>query len=489
VFKHALVQDAAYDSLLKRRRAQIHEQIAHALEARFPDVQEDEPELLAHHYTGAELPEQAIPYWRRAGELAVRRLALQDAIAHLDRGMVLVKQLAPSRERDVAELELRALSGIAWQLLHGWTVPQARDHAEAAWALAKSLGRTDHMIRILWTLWVYYVNDGHIREAVTWVNQLIAEGRRLGSDAMELAGHAAGTCASHFLAEWDAVFRHADQVEAGYDLSRHRVVTDLVAFDPLSTACSFKALAQWKTGFPDQATATSELATRHARAIGHGSNQCFVLLLACGLHYYRRDQVRLKEAADELDRVAQEHGLGYYAFFQVPNQRARLLLLSGDFAQAESAYRAAIELRERFGQRLGVGATSTIQAICAASLGHHGAALRFLDEAIAQIERPGWEERTDLAEVLRVKGWVHTLAGDLAAAERNYRASLEVACAQRATSWELRTATSLARLWQRQGKQKAAHELLAPVYNWFTEGFETKDLKEAKALLEDLSRC
>jgi predicted ATPase len=114
-------------------------------------------------------------------------------------------------------------------------------------------------------------------------------------------------------------------------------------------------------------------------------------------------------------------------------------------------------------------------------------ALQLINEQIEQIERPGWEERQFYAETLRLKGWMLMLKNDLEGAEKNYLASLDWAREQQAKSWELRTSTSLARLWQEQGKRKEAHDLLAPVYNWFTEGFDTKDLKEAKALLDELS--
>ena len=170
VFKHALVQDAAYDSLLKRRRTQIHAHIASALEEHFPDVRDQEPELIAHHYTHAEQPERAVPYWRKAGEIALRRLALQEAITHLDRGVELLKQISASVGRDTAALELHALLGIAWQTWRGWTAPEARDHADSAWKLTRSLGRDDHTMRILWTLFVYHLNSGQIRDSLTWAD-------------------------------------------------------------------------------------------------------------------------------------------------------------------------------------------------------------------------------------------------------------------------------------------------------------------------------
>ena len=308
-------------------------------------------------------------------------------------------------------------------------------------------------------------------------------------DALVLAGHAAGVIAEQFLGDWNEVYRHAAYIEASYDPVRHHGIADALAFDPLSVALLFRAQVLWKSGFPDQAIASSEAAVRQARAVGHGSNLCFALLVHCTHYYYLRDAARLEHMIEELERIAHEHQLRYYLDFQIPNQRARALLISERMADAVGAYQVAVEGRSRMGQRLGIGSVATIWATATASLGRTQEALAFLEEALAQIERPGWEERTDLAEVLRTKGWVHALAGVYpASAEAGYRASLDVARAQQAKSWELRTATAYAQLLKDLGRCDEALTLLAPIYEWFTEGFDTRDLRDAKALLEELRR-
>ena len=159
-FKHALVQDAAYDSLLKSRRQELHGKIARVIEERFPNIEATEPELLAHHYTEAKQPEKAIPLWQKAGSLALKRMALAEAIAHLNKGLELVAALPPSAERDGSELDLRTLLGTAWMALKGWSAQEVWDSLHPALALANSLRRHDALVRILWGLCGQRVDEG-----------------------------------------------------------------------------------------------------------------------------------------------------------------------------------------------------------------------------------------------------------------------------------------------------------------------------------------
>jgi hypothetical protein len=188
VFKHALVQDAAYESLLKSRRAQLHAQIGRAIEERYPEMTAAQPELLAHHFTAAHLLEDAIGYWHKAGELALKRVAVTEAIAHLDGGMKLV-QLPASRGRDVLELDLHATLAAARIALHGWAHPKVAENLEPAWRLTQALDRDEHSLRILWGLWIFQMCIGHVRESLSWSEQLLAEAARKDRMDLRLAGH------------------------------------------------------------------------------------------------------------------------------------------------------------------------------------------------------------------------------------------------------------------------------------------------------------
>jgi predicted ATPase len=170
-FKHALVQDAAYDSLLRRRRQELHGRIARAIEVRFPTIGETEPELLAHHYTEAKQPEKAIPLWRQAGSLALKRMALAEAIAHLNKGLALVAALPASAERDGGELDLRTLLGTAWLALKGWPAQEVWESLHPALGLAQSLRRNDALVPILWGLHGHFQTRGRVAESLRWVEQ------------------------------------------------------------------------------------------------------------------------------------------------------------------------------------------------------------------------------------------------------------------------------------------------------------------------------
>ncbi|MGH9575845.1 MAG: hypothetical protein ACRD3R_00290, partial [Terriglobales bacterium] len=169
-----------------------------------------------------------------------------------------------------------------------------------------------------------------------------------------------------------------------------------------------------------------------------------------------------------------------------PRRYGVALIREGKAAEGIPLLKAGLAVWDASGGKVNSPYYKSVLAEAMAQVGDLDGALRLIDEQIAQVERPGWEERLHYAEILRLKGWMLSLKGDLEGAEKNYLASLDWAREQQAKSWELRTSTSLARLWQSQGKRKEARQLLAPIYDWFTEGFDTKDLKDAKALLEEL---
>ena len=189
-FKHALVQDAAYDSLLKSRRQELHAKIARVIEQRFPNIKTTEPEVLAHHLTAAGLAEAAIPLWQAAGELALKRMALTEAISHLNQGLELVSTLPRSSERDASELGLRSLLGTAWLALKGWAAPEVWTSLHPALALAKSLERHDALLPILWGLTSNVLTQGRVAESLPWVEEMLDIAKATGDADLLIAGHA-----------------------------------------------------------------------------------------------------------------------------------------------------------------------------------------------------------------------------------------------------------------------------------------------------------
>jgi tetratricopeptide (TPR) repeat protein len=397
--------------------------------------------VLAHHLTQAGRAEAAVSLWQRAGKLALRRMALSEAISHLNQGLELVATLPPSLKRDTSELELRGLLGTAWMELKGWPTPEVWTSLHPALALAKSLERHDALLPILWGLTNNVMNQGRIAESLPWMEEMLDIARSTGDADLLVAGHALACNCYGWAGEFTRVMEHFNKVLALYDSKQHSHLAYILNHDPKTIALIFSSIATWMLGYPDQALRLDNEKDLPASA--------------------RWVPLELK-----LIRSLTAHKLAHrYSYEDL--RKACMAIWEASGGATHPSYRACL-------------------AEARALTGDLDDALLALDEAIAQIERPGWEERIFYAEVLRLKGWVLSLMGDLEGDERNFLASLDWARRQQAKSFELRTATSLARLWQSQGRRQKAYELLAPVYDWFTEGFDTTDLQEAKVLLAEL---
>jgi class 3 adenylate cyclase/predicted ATPase len=486
IFKHALVQDAAYQSLLKSRRRQVHQQIAHVLEEQFAETVETQPELVAHHYSEAGSIEQALPYWHQAGELASKRVAFKEAIAHLNQGMALIGTLPPSPERDGQELDLRTRLGMAWLALKGWAAPEVWTSLHPALGLAKSLGRRDALVPIYYGLSRSVMIQGRVVESLAWVNDMLAMAEARGDPDLLIVAHWAA-CATHF---WrgDVIQSrvHGDRVLALYDEEQHRHLADLTSMDLQTVVGVYASFGTWMLGYPDRAVQVSEASTAHPRQRGHPFNLGWALTWGSMLWDFRCEPAPLLVRVEEAERLGREHSLPFISDVLAQVFKGLAWLRAGHLAEGIPQLRGGLEAFNAHGSELGMPYYRAVLAEGLALSGDVEGGLQLIEDCLSQIARPGWEERCCLAEILRLKGWMLTLQGNLGSAEQNYLASLDWARQQQAKSWELRTATSLARLWQRQGKCQKAYELLTPVYNWFTEGFDTKDLQEAKALLEEL---
>jgi class 3 adenylate cyclase/tetratricopeptide (TPR) repeat protein len=485
-FKHALVQDVAYDSLLRRRRQELHGKIAGVIEERWPNIEATEPELLAHHYTEAKQPETAIPLWRKAGSLALRRMALAEAIAHLNKGLELVAPLPASADRNGSELDLRTLLGTAWTALKGWQAEEVWDSLRPALGLADSLRRGDALLAVLRGLYIHVLVRGRVAESLRWVTQIMDAAETYGDPDLLIVGHTAAANAYYFLGDPIKTREYADRVLALYSEERHDHLVVILNQDPKTAALVFSAQATWMLGYPERAVRISDAKDAHARRRGHPFHLGWALTTGGQVFDHLREPDAMLKRVEEADRVGRENSLPFVTECLVPYCSGIALIRKGEVPEGMALLERGITVWEEGGGRSNIPYLKSVLAEGIAQLGDLNRALDLLDEAIAQAERPGWEERWYYAEILRIKGWMLALKGDLGAAERAYLASLDWARMQRAKSWDLRTATSYARLMRDQGRVGEACELLAPVYGWFTEGFATKDLKDAKALLEEL---
>jgi predicted ATPase len=486
-FKHALVQDAAYDSLLRRRRQELHGKIARVIEEHLPNTEATEPELLAHHYTEAKQPAKAIPLWQQAGGLALGHMALAEAIAHLNKGLELIAALPPSAERDGSELDLRTLLGTACMALKGWAAEEVWDSFFPALKVANALRRTDAMLPICWALGGYVLCRGRVAESLRWVTELMNAAEVYNDADLLIVGHLCAVVVYFCLGDPIKTRERAHRVLALYSEERHGHLVGVLNHDPKTVSSEWLAQSTWMLGYPEQAVKMTDAAHDHARRRGHPFNLGHALTNGAWVFDYLREPDELLKRVTEADRVGRENSLPFLTECLVPLHSGIVLIRKGRTAEGVALLEKSLAVWEQGGCLVESPYYKSVLAEGTAQLGDLEAALDLIDEAIAQIERPGWEERWYYAETLRIKGWLLSLKGDPGGAERSYIASLDWARTQQAKSWELRTATSYARLMRDQGRVSEAQELLAPVYGWFTEGFATKDLKEAKALLDELA--
>jgi class 3 adenylate cyclase/tetratricopeptide (TPR) repeat protein len=487
-FKHALVQDAAYDSLLKTRRQELHAKIARVIEAQFPNIKTTEPEVLAHHLTAASLTEAAIPLWQAAGELALKRMALTEAIAHLNQGLELVSTVPWSSERDAGELGLRTRLGTAWVALKSHATPEIWTSLHPALLLAKSLQRHDALAPIFLGLTNNIFSQGRVAEALRWVEEMMDLAKATGDADLLITAHALANMFYCWTGEFTKSLEHAEKVLDLYDAKKHRHLADTLNHDHKTVACIWGSISTWMLGYPDRASRLNDEKEAHSRRLGHPFDLGFALVTGALELDDRCKPEDLRKRAEECERLGRENSLPVLCTMFAPRGYGMALIREGKIAEGIAQLKAAMAVYEEAGgkHQLPTG-KAFLAALMALTGGNLNNALQLIDEQIAQIERPGWEERLHYAEILRLKGLMLSFKGDLEGSERNFLASLDWARRQQAKMWELRTSTSLARLWQSQGKRQDAYELLAPVYAWFTEGFDTKDLLEAKSLLAELA--
>jgi predicted ATPase len=485
-FKHALVQDAAHDSLLRRRRQELHGSIARVIEERLPQTEASELELLAHHYTEAKLPDRAIPLWQKAGILALGRTARTEAIAHLNRGLELVAALPLSAEHDGAELHLRTRLGTAWMALKGWPAQEVWDSLHPALGLAHSLRRSDALLPILWGLFTHVLARRRVAESVRWVTQLMNAAETYGDPDFRIVGHLAAVLADFALGDPIEAREHADRVLALYSEERHGHLAGILNRDPKTNSLVFSAASAGILGYPEQAVRIIDAAHDHARLVGRPFDLGVALTAGAQVFDYLREPDEVLKRAEEADRVGREHSLPFVTECLVPFISGTALIRRGEVAEGMALLRRGLAIWKAGGSPANFPYFKSVLADGMAQRGDLAGALAVIDEVIAQIERPGWEERHYYAEALRIKGSLLAHKGDPEAAERSYLASLDWSRQQQAKSWELRTATSYARLMRDAGRAREARALLAPIYGWFTEGFDTADLKEAKRLLNGL---
>jgi class 3 adenylate cyclase/predicted ATPase len=485
-FKHALIQDAAYQSLLKSTRQQYHQRIAQVLEGRFPELCETQPELLAHHCTEAGLTEPAIAYWQRAGEHASDRSAPLEAIRHCTTGIALLTTLPETPARTQQAVTLHIALGAALQMAKGFAAPEVERAYARARELCQQVGETPQLVPVLLGLWRFYLNRPQLHTARELGETLLRLAQRADDPALAVLAHYALGLTWFYLGALPAARQHLEAGIARSTPDQHRAPAFRMGSDPGVACRQYAALTLWTLGYPAQALAHTHEALALAHALAHpyslASTRCWVAIVS----QYRRDVPAVHEHAEATVALSTEQGFPFWAAYG-RSLRGWALAMQGQGEAGLAQLRQGIAAVRATGAALVVPYFCTVLADVCDHLGHPADGFQALAEAHTLVEQH--EERHWEAEVARLRGVVllRQPGTPPAEAEACFQRALDVARRQEAKSLELRAAMSLSRLWQQQGKRLEARELLAPVYGWFTEGFDTADLQEAKALLEALA--
>ena len=484
-FKHALIQDAAYASLLKSTRQQYHQRIALVLEEQFPETAEAQPELLAHHYTEANQTEKGVHYWYIAGQRASERSAHVEAISHLTKGLELLQTLPETHERVPREVDMHITLGVSLIATKGYAAPEVEQTYVRARQLCEHLDDPHQLFSVLRGLWQYYHVRADFRTAHALGEQLLALAQQAQDSAMLVAAHAGLGRTLFFLGTVASAHTHFTQGVALYDPKQHRSFAFRYGEDAGVICHSFAARALWSLGYPDQMLVRSYEAVTLAHQIAYPLSLIHALSAAAQFHQLRREVRCTQERAATTIILATEQGFPYWI--------AVCSMLHGwALAHQGRAKEGVEQINEGLIAFRATGGEITrpyylaLLAEAYGTMGQPEEGLTVLTEALTLVDTTG--ERCYEAEFYRIKGelLLHQSSGNHLEAESCFHHAISIAQSQQAKSWELRAATSLARLWQQQGKRQEAYDLLAPVYNWFTEGFDTADWQDAKALLNEL---
>jgi class 3 adenylate cyclase/predicted ATPase len=483
-FKHALVRDAAYESLLKSRRQQLHGQIARTLEKRFSDVVASEPEIVARHFTEAGLVDSAINYWLRAGNLALSHSANAEAVKHLRQGIELTRSLASSPERVRNELDFYLALGPAMAATEGDAASETLRVFSHARELLGDGGTLTEQMTVLWGAYLAHSMRAEHTAARDVAHQCLALAARHEHPGMSALANRFMGQTLHFMGAFVEARVH---LERTLDLcaANQEAIAAYRRFgtDDRVNASSFLAVTLLLLGYPEQSATAVGQAVSRAQAIGLAYSTALALSHVAFLGTIGCDPRRAAAHADEAIALSVEHGLAS------PGHRARffrgaLLAQNGDPQAGIELMRNAIAATEGNAERNRRTLYLSHLASAHTSLGQPTVALDLLDEAIQTAEVTS--EKFFEAELYRLRGEMLLTLGKRGEAEAGLRQALTIAQQQQARWWELRAATTLAKHWHDEGKYLEAYSLLQPIYGWFVEGFDTTPLKDAKALLGEL---
>ena len=494
LFKHALVRDAAYSTLLREPRRALHARIAETLESQFADICENQPELLARHCTEAGLIEKAAALWGKAGLRSAQRSALVEASEQLRRALDQIATLTATPALRREEIKLQVALITPFLHVRGYAAPETRAAVERARLLieqAEALGEPPEdpllLFSVLYGFWVANLvafNGDVMRQLAA---QFLALADKQTATGALMMGHRLMGLSLLHTGDLVNGGAHLNRAITLYDTAEHRPLATRFGQDIGAATLSWKSLACWLLGYPQTALADAEQALKVAREMGHSATLMYVLNFSAWTNIFCGNYAVANALVDEFSALKDKTGSLFWGAWGMM-QRGFLMALTGKAPDAVQTITSGLTAMRATGTTMWMPLWLSYLTRANAEIGQFDDVRRGIGEAIVAVEAA--KERWCEAEVNRIAGEIALLSPkpDLAKAEAYFERALAVAREQEAKSWELRAAMSMARLWRDQGRRQQARDILAPVYGWFTEGFGALDLKRAKAMLDELAQ-
>ena len=495
-FKHALIQEAAYESLLKSRRRELHHHIAEILENRFPSTAESEPELLAHHYTKAARPERAIPYWQQAGQRALKRSANPEAISHLTQGLTLLQSLPEDPERDQKELAMQVGLSPAYMITKGWGAVEVEQCSKRAQALSQKLGDGQSLFASTWGLCFNYFLRGQLNDSLKTAEEVFRMAYATDNPILHVGAHHAVGYSYQYRGEFTKSREHAEKGIALFNLEQERAIVDLFQLSSTVPLHSFLGGGKWMLGEPVSGLAEIGKAVKLAHELEHPPSIAFAYGTGCFAYHSARDFEWVEHASAKVLELAEKEVFQLWDTIAL-TYHGWAIGMKGRIKEGIDEIERGLKKFRLTGTRVMLPDVMTMLGELLWKAGRIQDALARLDEGIREATHPDRNEHFMEPELYRLKAEIFKQCAKVedhpehAAklfkdAEDSFQDALELTRKQKARMLEIRAAVGLGRLWQRQGKQQEALQILENLYNSFTEGFDTEDLREAHTLIEEL---
>src|SRR6516162_1203465 len=486
LFKHVLVRDAAYGSLLRNQRQQLHALIAAAVETQFPEIVATQPEWLAQHCDEAGWPEKATQYWRAAGEQAVRRAANVEAIEHFRRALLRNAERSAGVESARTELATLSQLGPALMSIHGWAAPVVGEVLERAASVARQLETSRDLAAPLTSLWLFRYARGELDQSDEISDEIFRIAQKLDDPELTLQAHHAAAPLRWVRGFHSEANRHFESCLGLYDEERHAQHRyQYMGHDPAVCAMAVGASVKWALGFPDQAAGLEQRALVLARRLQHIPSLAHALSFNAQSQVLRRDVAAVAASTEELLPICQEYKLAQPGALAMIDLGWALVHL-GDIRDGFARLAEGLDQLDRIGVRIWLSRGKRMNAEACLAAEHYDEGLEEVRRAISIANEIGLQGDIPRLCLLQGELLLH-ISGRKLEMEGCFRSALEAADAQGARGWALRAMTSMARLLAERGERMQAYDLLNPIYASFTEGFDTLDLKEAKTLLDELA--